>query len=69
MDHVARFKALISEIKLGGRYRTFIELERIAGAFPTVANSPHGQRDWEHPVQKFCPCNRWPPTSDSARSF
>jgi hypothetical protein len=22
MDHVARFKALISEIKLGGRYRT-----------------------------------------------
>ena len=36
MDYVARFESLIGEMKLDGRYRTFIELERIAGEFPTA---------------------------------
>ena len=36
MDHVARFEALISEIKADGRYRTFVELERMAGQFPAA---------------------------------
>ncbi|WP_174803419.1 5-aminolevulinate synthase [Martelella limonii] len=31
-----RFQALLSELKLDGRYRTFAELERIAGAFPAA---------------------------------
>src|ERR1700757_3646735 len=34
MDFDARFRGLISDMKLDGRYRTFIELERIAGGFP-----------------------------------
>ena len=34
MDYVTRFESLIGEMKLDGRYRTFIELERIAGEFP-----------------------------------
>ncbi|PWK74045.1 5-aminolevulinate synthase [Aminobacter sp. AP02] len=34
MDYVARFEGLIAEMKLDGRYRTFVELERIAGEFP-----------------------------------
>src|SRR4051812_33345306 len=34
MDHVAKFESLISAMKLDGRYRTFIELERLAGEFP-----------------------------------
>lgn len=33
-DPVAHFEQLIGELKLDGRYRTFIELERIAGEFP-----------------------------------
>ena len=36
MDFNARFRSLISDMKLDGRYRTFIELERIAGEFPTA---------------------------------
>ena len=36
MDHVAQFEAVIADMKLDGRYRTFIELERIAGEFPTA---------------------------------
>ncbi|KKW90334.1 5-aminolevulinate synthase [Sphingobium chungbukense] len=36
MDYVARFETLIGEMKLDGRYRTFIELERLAGEFPTA---------------------------------
>ena len=36
MDHVGRFESLIAEMKLEGRYRTFIELERLAGGFPTA---------------------------------
>ncbi|MEO1989718.1 MAG: hypothetical protein ABGX47_24195 [Martelella sp.] len=30
------FQALLSELKLEGRYRTFAERERIAGAFPAA---------------------------------
>src|SRR5258706_10254263 len=36
MNHVAKFEALISEMKADGRYRTFVELERIAGQFPAA---------------------------------
>jgi 5-aminolevulinate synthase len=36
MDPVTRFEAMISEMKLDGRYRTFTELERLAGRFPTA---------------------------------
>ncbi|MDK1376809.1 MULTISPECIES: 5-aminolevulinate synthase [unclassified Sinorhizobium] len=36
MDYNERFHALLSEMKLDGRYRTFAELERIAGEFPTA---------------------------------
>ncbi|HEV7718949.1 MAG TPA: 5-aminolevulinate synthase, partial [Arsenicitalea sp.] len=44
MDHIARFEALIAETKQDGRYRTFVELERIAGAFPTALwHAPDGQ--------------------------
>ena len=44
MDHVAKFEALIAEIKLDGRYRIFTELERIAGEFPSaVWHGPNGQ--------------------------
>lgn len=44
MDYVARFKSLIGEMKLDGRYRTFIELERLAGEFPTALwRQPDGE--------------------------
>ena len=44
MDYVATFESLISAMKLDGRYRTFIELERIAGQFPTALwHAPDGQ--------------------------
>jgi 5-aminolevulinate synthase len=36
MTHIAAFEALINELKLDGRYRTFIKLERIVGQFPTA---------------------------------
>ncbi|WP_454659198.1 5-aminolevulinate synthase [Bosea beijingensis] len=36
MDFNAQFQRLISEMKLDGRYRTFLELERLAGEFPTA---------------------------------
>jgi len=36
MDYSARFQELLTEMKLDGRYRTFAELERIAGEFPTA---------------------------------
>lgn len=36
MDYNKRFQALLSEMKLDGRYRTFAELERIAGEFPSA---------------------------------
>jgi 5-aminolevulinate synthase len=33
-DFNARFSQLVTEMKLDGRYRTFVQLERIAGEFP-----------------------------------
>jgi 5-aminolevulinate synthase len=36
MDYVADFASLIAQMKLDGRYRTFTELERIVGEFPTA---------------------------------
>jgi len=33
-DFSARFAQLVAEMKIDGRYRTFIQLERIAGEFP-----------------------------------
>lgn len=36
MDYAATFQDLLTEMKLDGRYRTFAELERIVGAFPTA---------------------------------
>lgn len=42
-DPVAHFEQLIGELKLDGRYRTFIELERIAGEFPiALRHAPDG---------------------------
>ena len=35
-DFSTRFAKLIDEMKLDGRYRTFMQLERIAGEFPTA---------------------------------
>jgi len=34
MDYAARFESLLAELKLEGRYRTFAELQRLAGEFP-----------------------------------
>jgi 5-aminolevulinate synthase len=36
VDFTTKFQTLISDMKLDGRYRTFIELERLAGAFPSA---------------------------------
>lgn len=36
MDYTEAFQNLLNQMKLEGRYRTFIELERIAGAFPSA---------------------------------
>jgi 5-aminolevulinate synthase len=36
VDFTTKFQTLISNMKLDGRYRTFIELERLAGAFPSA---------------------------------
>jgi 5-aminolevulinate synthase len=45
MDFDTRFAALIADMKLDGRYRTFIELERMAGEFPTAMwHRPDGER-------------------------
>lgn len=44
MDYTAKFQSLISDMKLDGRYRTFIELERIAGEFPAALwHQPNGE--------------------------
>ncbi len=44
MDWNPLFEALIAEMKSDGRYRTFIELERIAGAFPqALRHDPDGK--------------------------
>src|SRR5712672_2834410 len=43
-DFRAIFESLIADTKLDGRYRTFIELERIAGEFPSAFwHGPDGQ--------------------------
>lgn len=43
-DFRATFESLIADTKLDGRYRTFIELERIAGEFPSAFwHGPDGQ--------------------------
>jgi 5-aminolevulinate synthase len=52
MDYVASFETLIGELKLDGRYRTFIELERVAGAFPTALW--HGPDGASHHVTVWC---------------
>jgi hypothetical protein len=36
MNFDVRFEALIANMKFDGRYRTFIELDRLAGEFPTA---------------------------------
>jgi 5-aminolevulinate synthase len=52
MDFDARFEALIADLKLDGRYRTFIELERIAGEFPSALwHAPDGD---SRPVTVWC---------------
>ncbi|MBP1884409.1 5-aminolevulinate synthase [Sinorhizobium mexicanum] len=44
MDYSERLQTLLSEMKLDGRYRTFAELERIAGEFPTaLRHRPDGR--------------------------
>jgi 5-aminolevulinate synthase len=40
-DFNARFAQLVAEMKLDGRYRTFVQLERMAGEFPIAL--------WHHP--------------------
>jgi 5-aminolevulinate synthase len=43
MDFESRFRTVIAEMRLDGRYRTFIELERIAGEFPSAQwHAPDG---------------------------
>src|SRR5260370_8428837 len=43
-DFRATFESLIADTKLDGRYRTFTELERIAGEFPSAFwHGPDGQ--------------------------
>src|ERR1700756_1205377 len=43
MDFNTRLRDLIADMKLDGRYRTFIELERLAGEFPTALwHRPNG---------------------------
>jgi 5-aminolevulinate synthase len=52
MIHTAVFEALINEIKQDGRYRTFIELERIAGQFPAALwHTPEGR---PRPITVWC---------------
>ena len=52
MDYDARFSALLNELKVDGRYRTFIELERVAGEFPrAIRHRPDGTTQ---PVTVWC---------------
>src|SRR5260221_13670051 len=45
MDFETRFRNLIADMKLDGRYRTFIEVERTAGEFPTALwHCPDGDK-------------------------
>lgn len=44
MDFSERFAQLIADMKVDGRYRTFVQLERIAGEFPKALwHGPDGQ--------------------------
>ena len=46
MDPFSHFKALLAETKLDGRYRTFVELERIVGSFPkAIWHGPDGAKE------------------------
>jgi len=51
MDFNAKFRDIISDMKLDGRYRTFIELERVAGEFPTAL--------WHRPDGEMQPVTVW----------
>lgn len=43
MDYCSTFEALLTDLKVEGRYRTFIELERIVGRFPNaIWHRPEG---------------------------
>lgn len=45
MNYDKSFEDLLADMKLDGRYRTFAELERIAGEFPTALwHRPDGQK-------------------------
>lgn len=45
MNYEKTFQDLLAEMKLDGRYRTFAELERIAGEFPTALwHRPDGEK-------------------------
>jgi 5-aminolevulinate synthase len=50
-DFNERFSQLIAEMKLDGRYRTFAQLERIAGEFPSAL--------WHHPDGPSRPVTVW----------
>jgi 5-aminolevulinate synthase len=44
MDFDTKFRSIIADMKLDGRYRTFIELERVVGEFPTALwHAPDGR--------------------------
>ena len=46
MDPFSHFEALLAKTKLDGRYRTFVELERIVGSFPKALwHSPDGAKE------------------------
>lgn len=52
MDYDTTFKKLLSDMKDDGRYRTFAQLERIAGEFPTALwHRPDGK---EQRVTVWC---------------
>lgn len=51
MDAFAHFENLLSRTKLDGRYRTFIQLERIVGAFPRAT--------WRRPDGTACEVTVW----------
>ncbi|WP_461511838.1 5-aminolevulinate synthase [Rhizobium mongolense] len=45
MDYLQKFEAVIADMKMDGRYRTFIQVERLAGEFPEALwHGPHGPR-------------------------
>jgi len=52
MDALNHFERLIADMKLDGRYRTFIELERIVGAFPRAVH--HGPDGVSRDVTVWC---------------